>query len=113
MKNVLENIAIALVAIFSLAIVVLIIQYNLISGEEDEVVTKTSNIEVSKEAKNIDYVKNLEQYSDVDVNVDPKTETSKNKIKVKSEFTEDKLDNVLKETRSNSVVEGINDLLGN
>ena len=97
MKNIVENMAIMLVVIFSIAIVALIVQYNLIKDKSIEHldVGILGVKEVSKEQKSTNYLKEMESYKEVDVKVNPRQENHLNQIKVKSEITKDRLNSLI------------------
>ena len=87
MRNIFENIAVLLVIIFSLAIIVLIVQYNLINEKDNVYLENLDGIEKNTmiEQKKTNYLDTLEKYRDVDVKVDPRQTSRENQIKVKVE----------------------------
>ena len=113
MRNFIDNIAIALVVLFSVALVVLIVQYNLIKEESLELLTINPPIDVqSKKAQQkTDYLKKMEAYKEVNVKVNPKEEKAFNNIKVKSEITQDKLNAIIEPNRADTVGDALDKLL--
>jgi competence protein ComGC len=97
MKNIVENIVVMLVVIFSVAIVVLIVWYNLIEDKSmAHFNTSTTAVEqVSQKQKNTSYIKNIETYKEVDVKVNPRKENHFNRVKVKSEIKKDNLNTII------------------
>lgn len=94
MKNILENIAVALVFILSFAVVGLVVQYNMIDSEEqvfkDPEVTRSLQSEVVKKAPTDSYLKSLEGYEDVQVDVEaPAEESTTNIAEVATEGTDE------------------------
>ena len=89
MKNIFENIAVLLIIIFSLAIIALIVQYNLINEKDNVYLEDLDGIEKNTmiEQKKTNYLDTLEKYRDVDVKVDPRQNSRENQIKVKVEDT--------------------------
>ena len=88
MRNIYENIAVLLVIIFSLAIVFLIVQYNLIEEKNTIYLEDLDSIEKNTmlEQKKNNYLDTLEKYRDVDVKVDPRQTSHENQVKVKVEY---------------------------
>jgi hypothetical protein len=113
MKNILENIAVTLVVIFSLTIIGLIVQYNLIEEESEEHFNdvESSMPKVTKQQKNTNYLQKLEGYSEVDVKVNPRKENKLNRVKVKSEMSQDKLKEIVKQKDGNSISSALDRLL--
>jgi hypothetical protein len=87
MRNLFENIAILLVVLLTLGIVGLIVKYNMIEDDMLEDVAYTIPVvkKVSKQEKSTNYLQNMEDYTDEDVDVDPTQEDTTNRIVVKSE----------------------------
>ena len=93
MRQILEHFSLFLVGILSLILIYLIIQYNLIDDEviiESVKVNNTNKPEKAKvktKVKTNDYLKNMENYRDVNVSVNTsKSERTMNTVKVKSEI---------------------------
>ena len=102
MKNILENIVVFLVILFSIAIVVLIVLYN-IPEEKDEIhfnmTAKTQETENSTHS----YLEKMEKYRDVDIKVNPRMESNKNRVNVQSEMVVDELGNTLQRTQKDTI----------
>ena len=110
MKNMLESFAILLVGILSLAVVYLIVQYNMI--EEDSIDDIGAVIAAQKKAnakaKIGAYLNSLEGYGDdVDVKVDARKEDHTNEVAVKSEITKDDLGAVVEDKSKSSYMENL------
>ena len=113
MKNIIDNIAIFLVILFSVALVVLIVQYNLLEEKSIEqlIINPPIDIESKKVEQKMDYLKKMEAYKEVNVQVNPKDEKAFNNIKVKSEMTQDKLNVIIEPNRSDTVGDALDKLL--
>jgi len=110
MKNMFENFAVTLVLILSIAIVYLIVQYNMIDDSDtvDEIAYQIPEVkEVSKEEKATAYLQNLEGYADVDVQVDPTQEGTVNRVVVKSEIVDDALDAAVEDKDKDSYAKSL------
>ena len=110
MKNVLESFAILLVGLLSLAIVYLIVQYNLVDDSDaiDEIAYEIpQKKKVSTQAKAVDYLQNLEGYEDVDVKVDATKENTANTVVVKSEIATDELGAAVEDKSKSSYMENL------
>ncbi len=110
MKNLLETIAVFLVGILSIAIVFLIVQYNMIEDEDiiEDVVLYTPVKKVSKTEQAKSYLSTLEGYGDdQDVEVDVTKESYANKVVVKSELNEDTLGEVVEDKAKTSYMENL------
>jgi len=99
MRNLFENIAVALVVLLSLGIVGLIVQYNMIEDDslDETAYTLPMAKKVSKDEKSTDYLHNLEGYADEEIEVDPTQEDTTNRIVVKSEQAEGGIDKAIKD----------------
>ena len=97
MRNLFENIAVALVVLLSL--VGLIVQYNKIEDDslDETAYTLPMAKKVSKEEKSTNYLHNLEGYADEDIEVDPTQEDTTNRIVVKAEQAEGGIDKAVKD----------------
>jgi preprotein translocase subunit SecF len=100
MRNLLENIAVFLVVLLALSIVALIVKYNMIEDDnlEDVIYTMPVVKKESKKEKVNNYLKEMENYADVDVKVNPTKEDTTNRIMVKSEQKEGSIDSAVKDT---------------
>jgi len=100
MRNLFENIAILLVVLLTLGIVGLIVKYNMIEDDTLDNVVYTMPVvkKVSKQEKSTNYLQNMEDYADEDVDVDPTQEDTTNRIVVKSEQEEGGIDIAVKDT---------------
>jgi hypothetical protein len=100
MRNLFENIAILLVVLLTLGIVGLIVKYNMIEDDMLDDVAYTIPVvkKVSKQEKSTNYLQNMEDYTDEDVDVDPTQEDTTNRIVVKSKQEEDGIDIAVKDT---------------
>lgn len=110
MKNMLESFAILLVGLLSLAVVYLIIQYNMIEEETIDDISKVivANKKATTKAKTSNYLNSLEGYGDdVDVKVDAKKEDHTNEVKVKSELNNDDLVDVVEDKSKSSYMENL------
>lgn len=101
MRNLFESIAVGVVLLLSIAIVVLIVQYNMI--EEDSLDNMSAGLSVKKQASSKsqasnNYLDKLEGYSDVDVEVDPTKEDKANRVVVKSESQDNSLGLAVEDT---------------
>ncbi|MBA1419992.1 MAG: hypothetical protein FAF03_03800 [Epsilonproteobacteria bacterium] len=110
MKNMLESFAIFLVGLLSLAVIYLIVQYNMI--EEDSIDDISAVISSNKKAKvkvkTSAYLNSLEGYGDdVDVKVDARKEDHTNEVAVKSEITKDDLGAVVEDKSKSSYMENL------
>ena len=110
MKNMLESFAIILVGILSLAVVYLIVQYNMI--EEDSIDDVSAIIASQKKengkVKTSAYLNSLEGYGDdVDVKVDAKKVDHTNEVAVKSEIVKDDLGAVVEDKSKSSYMENL------
>lgn len=110
MRKILENLSILLVVLLSVAIIYLIIRYNMIEEETStEVITKDEPVvkEVTKKEKVSNYLQNLEGYKDIDVKVDARVEddnTNKVKIISESNVNELKIKKVVENTSDTQVI---------
>jgi len=78
MRNILESTAVALVVLLTLIIIGLIIQYNLIEEDQKSYIIDDQMLNLKKSVEKdsaSDYLKHIEGYEDVQVNVDPTIET--------------------------------------
>ncbi|MFK5976424.1 MAG: hypothetical protein QM493_07950 [Sulfurovum sp.] len=88
MRKILENLAIMLVILLSLAIIYLIVRYNMIEDETTQtaiVKEEPKKEAITQKAKASNYLQNLEGYNDVDVQVDAKEEDTSNRVTIVSE----------------------------
>jgi hypothetical protein len=99
MRNLFENIAVLFVILLSLVIIGLIVKYNMIEDDSLEDVSYTIPVvkKVSKEESTGDYLKDMEHYSDVDVQVDPTQQDNTNRVVVKSEQKEHVIEDAVKD----------------
>jgi|GEM_PF-1991699 len=97
MKKLIDNFAVAMVVVMFTIVIALVVQYNMISENQSDVFAQIpeEKSETPKD-KTKDYLKSLESYSDVDVQVDPTKESHKNTVRVTSELAEDELGDALK-----------------
>lgn len=118
MKNLLESLAIILVGFLSLAIVYLIIQYNMIEDEDvlNDILSEVAVPEqVSEKSKAESYLQNLEGYDDideeldVDVDVDVTKENLTNAVTVVSEQANDDLDAVVEDKSKSAYMKNLED----
>jgi len=110
MKNMLESFAIFLVGLLSLAVVYLIVQYNMIEEDtiDDVSAVIASNKKANKKAKTSSYLNSLEGYGDdVDVKVDARKEDHTNEVVVKSELNKDDLGAVVEDKSKSSYMENL------
>ena len=108
MKSLLENFAVLLVGLLSLALVYLIVQYNLIKDTTlDEIIEVIPKPEIIKKKQTQDYLNTLEGYEDQDVNVDAQKEHMLNRVKVEVEDSEDELNNVVNDSSKSSYMENL------
>jgi len=109
MKNIVENISVALVGILSLLIVFLIAQYNMIDDSEIiENVTQTMIAKKkTKKEQRTSYLNNLEGYEDVDVGVDASKDEAMNKVVVQSEMKDDLLKEAVEDKEKSSYMENL------
>jgi hypothetical protein len=110
MKNILESFAIMLVGLFSLLIVFLIVQYNMIEeeGVEEIVFATPATTKESKKAKTSNYLDSLEGYGgDVDVKVDARKESTANTVAVASELASDELGSAVADKSKSSYMENL------
>ncbi len=110
MKNKLESFAIMLVGLLSLLVVYFIVQYNLIddSGMIDKISYKMPEVKkVSKEEKTHSYLKNLEGYTDVEVEVDPTQEGTANRVEVQSEEVNNAITEVLEDKEKKDYIQNL------
>lgn len=110
MKNLLESFAVFLVAVLSLLIVFLIVQYNMIEEDTVEEVVFTAPVETkeTKKAKTASYLDSLEGYGgDVDVKVDATKEKLVNTVAVQSEETSDELGQAIDDKSKSSYLENL------
>jgi len=109
MKNIVENISVALVGILSLLIVFLIAQYNMIDDSETiENITQTmiAKKQTKKEQRK-SYLNKLEGYEDVDVEVDATQEMQMNRVVVQSEMKNDLLKEAVEDKEKSSYMENL------
>jgi len=110
MKNLIENLALFLVAILSLAIVFFIIKYN--SIDENDVLESLvfeKNTTMNTETKTKNYLDALEGYGDdTDVEVDARKEDSKNRVSITSELRDDILNTTVEDSSKSSYMENLN-----
>jgi hypothetical protein len=105
-KNLFENIALFLVFVLSILIIFLVVQYNLVDESDDvEVVTYAKP---SKDKK-ANYLENLENYRDVDVEVDASKEIIENRVIVKSELNRDEIENTVDDHSKSSYMQNLNE----
>ncbi|CAA6820066.1 MAG: Unknown protein [uncultured Sulfurovum sp.] len=99
MKKIFEKVAIGAVIFLMIAIVVLIIQYNMIGSDSSENLTNhtiESKKVMSKEETTNSYLNSIEGYEEVDVKEDnQKKETPSNQVSVKPELSKSKIDQVI------------------
>jgi len=100
MRNLLENIAVFLVVLLALSIVALIVKYNMIEDDSLEELVYTMPVvkKESKKEKMNNYLNDMENYADVDVDVNPTKEDTTNRVMVKPEQEEGDIDNAVKDT---------------
>ncbi len=108
MKILFESIAVWSIFILGSMIIFLLVQYNLLAEDiyiEEILSTKTLSKNVlSKDAKS-DYLKKLERYSDVDVEVDVYKEEIVNAVAIKSELKYDAIDSTIEDKNKLSYTE--------
>lgn len=110
MKNLFESIAIFLVGLLSLAIVFLIVQYNMIEDENiiDDIVLPSPKKKITEKEKTDAYLSSLEGYGDdTDVKVDAQKKDTTNMVIVKSEIKKDTLDSVVEDTSKSSYTQNL------
>ena len=109
MKNIVENISVALVGILSLLVVFLIAQYNMIDDSETiENITQTMIAKKkTKKEQRTSYLNTLEGYEDVDVDVDASKDESMNKVAVQSEMKDDLLKDAVEDKQKASYMENL------
>jgi len=110
MKNMLENVAVAMVVVLFLLIIALIVQYNMIDDEYvvDDITLGLPAVKAeSKKAKTSNYLQNLESYTDVDVKVDPRKENSANRVEVTSELAQDAIGSAVENTDKSTYVDSL------
>lgn len=108
MKSLLENFAVLLVGLLSLALVYLIVQYNLIKDTTlDEIIEAVPQPKVSKKKKTQNYLNTLEGYEDQDVKVDAEKENIVNRVKIESESSEDELHSIINDSSKLSYMENL------
>ena len=108
MKKLIDNLAVVMVVVLFLIVIALVIKYNTISEDTDIAFVEIPEEKVATpKDKTSDYLKNLESYSDVDVEVDPTKETHKNTVKVTSELAEDELEDALKTDEKKSYLKSL------
>lgn len=92
MKHIFENIAVTLVVIFSIAIIVLIVQYNLIKEEDNAYLENFTSIDKNsmEEQKKSNYLDTLENYRDKDIRSNTQKVSNINQVKVKTGVLDDK-----------------------
>jgi len=110
MKNLIENLALFLVAILTLAILFFIVQYNII--EEDDVLESLvfeKNTTMDNKEKTKNYLDALEGYGDdKDVEVNAREESDKNTVSIESELREDVLNSTIEDTSKSAYMENLN-----
>ena len=108
MRNIFENIVILLVIVFSIMIVVLIVQYNHIDEQDDRDfnISQRVNQGFSTNA----YLEKMERYRDVDTQVNPYKENHTNRVKVQAENVVDELGNILKNTQEDTIGNALDNL---
>lgn len=116
MKNLLESLAIILVGFLSLAIVYLIIQYNMIEDEDvlNDILSEVAVPEqVSEKSKAESYLQNLEGYDDIDEELDEDVDVTKenltNAVTVVSEQANDDLDAVVEDKSKSAYMKNLED----
>lgn len=110
MKNLLESFAVVLVGILSLAIVFLIVQYNLIEDDNlvEEIAVIVPQKKVTRKENVKSYLDSLEGYGDDrDVKVDATKESTLNKVVVKSELQKDDIDEVIDDKAKTSYMQNL------
>jgi len=109
MNRVLEKFLIAIVTLLLFIIIALIVKYNM-KEEKIEVpysYGESLNNEINKKDKKSNYLEDLENYSDVDVDVDPKRKNSSNIIEVTSESRKNDLTEVIDDKSKSSYMENL------
>jgi len=106
----LENVAVTVVVVLFLLIIALIVQYNMV-GDDDSVDEATYEMPAvkkeSKKAKTINYLENLEAYTDVDVKVDPTKASNVNRVQITSEVAKDAIGSAVEDTDKSSYVDSL------
>ena len=96
MRNILESTAVALVVLLTFLMIGLIVEYNLIEEDENSYVIEEQMLNLKKSVEKVstsDYLKNIEGYEDVQVNVDPTREADS--MNIETVETEDEEGSVL------------------
>ena len=99
MRKLIENLAVTLVVLLFLVVIALVVKYNMINDDSDDMFDVPVETEkpVSKKEQTKSYLNSLESYGDdVDVKVDPTKENRKNTVKVTSELAEDAIEEAVK-----------------
>jgi hypothetical protein len=98
MKHFIENLALILVGLLALAIVVLIVQYNLIQEDETVASLGFEVPKVDQQTQRKNYLDALEGYGDdTDVEVDATQEGEINSVSIRSEMPKDILDDTIED----------------
>ncbi|RLA62496.1 MAG: hypothetical protein DRQ78_07990, partial [Epsilonproteobacteria bacterium] len=103
------SIAVVLVGLLSLLIIILIVQYNMIDDENyiEEIAQATPSKKISTKEKAKSYLKGLEGYEDVDVKVDATKEDNANRVMVKSEVSDNRMDAAVEDKAKTSYMENL------
>jgi len=109
MNRIIENILVVVSGFLLIAILVLIVLYNTQNDnmQNDIFFEEASTENVVKKNNKIDYLKNLEGYSDVNVDVDPKTRNSSNIIEVQEEKIKSNISYVVDDKSKSSYMENL------
>jgi len=109
MKSLFENFAVFLVGILSLALVYLIVQYNLIKDTTlNEIVPFVSpSATIVKKKKAEDYLNVLEGYEDKNIEVDAEEEHIINSVQVEIEEGDDELSSIVDDITKESYMENL------
>jgi len=109
MNKVIENILVVLSGILLIAIVVLIVLYNTQNDnmQNETFFEEASSKNIVRKDNKIDYLKDLEGYSDVNVDVDPKTRNSSNIVNVHEEKIKSNITYVVDDKSKSSYMENL------
>jgi lipopolysaccharide export LptBFGC system permease protein LptF len=109
MNRIIENILVVVAGFLLVAILVLIVLYNTQNDnmQNDIFVEESTSENVVKKDNKIDYLKNLEGYSDVNVDVDPQKRNSSNIVDVKEEKIKSNISYVVDDKSKSSYMENL------
>jgi len=109
MNKLIENILVIVSGFLLIAIVVLIVLYNTQDDtKQNDTFFETSSIaSIVKKDNKINYLKNLEGYSDVNVKVDPKKRNSSNIVDVQEEKVKNNISYVVDDKSKSSYMENL------